>query len=35
LSRLVLAYHPKEQKAQAAASGLEFNINQRGTKSHP
>lgn len=29
------AYHSKELKAQAEASGLAFNINQRGTKSKP
>lgn len=29
------AYHSKELKAQAEASGIEFNVNQRGTKSHP
>jgi IS5 family transposase len=29
------AYHSKELKAQAEASGLEFNVNERGTKSHP
>ena len=26
------AYHSKELKAQAEASGIEFNVNQRGTK---
>jgi len=29
------AYHSKELKAHAEASGLEFNVNQRGTKSRP
>lgn len=29
------AYHSKELKAQAEASGIEFNVNQRGTKHHP
>lgn len=29
------AYHAKELKAQAEASGLAFNVNQRGTKSKP
>jgi len=29
------AYHSKELKAQAEASGIEFNVNQRGTRSHP
>jgi transposase, IS5 family len=29
------AYHSKELKAQAEASGLAFNVNQRGTKSKP
>src|SRR5476651_475797 len=29
------AYHSKELKAHAEASGIEFNINQRGTRSHP
>ncbi len=29
------AYHSKNLKAQAEASGLEFNVNERGTKSHP
>lgn len=29
------AYHSKELKAHAEANGLEFNVNQRGTKHHP
>ena len=29
------AYHSKELKAQAEASGLAFNVNQRGTKRKP
>ena len=29
------AYHSKELKAQAEANGIEFNVNQRGTKHHP
>jgi len=29
------AYHSKELKAQAEASGIEFNVNQRGTKTRP
>ena len=29
------AYHSKDLKAQAEASGLQFNVNERGTKSHP
>ena len=29
------AYHSKALKAQAEASGLEFNVNQRGTKHRP
>ena len=29
------AYHSKELKAHAEASGLEFNVNQRGTKHRP
>lgn len=29
------AYHAKELKAQAEASGLAFNVNQRGTRSQP
>jgi transposase, IS5 family len=29
------AYHSKELKAHAEASGIEFNVNQRGTRSHP
>lgn len=29
------AYHSKELKAQAQASGIEFNVNQRGTRHHP
>jgi IS5 family transposase len=29
------AYHAKELKAQAEASGLAFNVNQRGTKGKP
>lgn len=29
------AYHSKELKVQAEASGIEFNVNQRGTKHHP
>jgi len=29
------AYHSKQLKAQAEASGLEFNVNQRGTKHRP
>jgi transposase, IS5 family len=29
------AYHSRELKAQAEASGLTFNVNQRGTKSKP
>jgi IS5 family transposase len=29
------AYHSKELKAQAEANGLEFNVNQRGTKHRP
>jgi IS5 family transposase len=29
------AYHSKELKAQAQASGLEFNVNQRGSKNKP
>lgn len=29
------AYHSKELKAQAEASGLAFNVNQRGTKNKP
>ena len=29
------AYHSKELKAQAEASGLEFNVNQRGSKHKP
>lgn len=29
------AYHSKELKVQAEASGLAFNVNQRGTKSKP
>lgn len=29
------AYHSKELKTQAEASGLAFNVNQRGTKSKP
>lgn len=29
------AYHSKELKAQAEASGIAFNINQRGTKQRP
>ena len=29
------AYHSKELKAQAEASGIEFNVNQRGTKHRP
>jgi len=29
------AYHAKELKAQAEASGLAFNVNQRGTRSKP
>jgi transposase, IS5 family len=29
------AYHSKAHKAQAEASGLEFNVNERGTKHHP
>jgi IS5 family transposase len=29
------AYHSKELKAQSEASGVQFNINVRGTKHHP
>jgi IS5 family transposase len=29
------AYHSKELQAQAEASGIEFNVNQRGTKHRP
>jgi IS5 family transposase len=29
------AYHSKALKSQAAASGIEFNVNQRGTKHRP
>lgn len=29
------AYHSKALKAQAEASGIAFNVNQRGTRSHP
>lgn len=29
------AYHSKELKAQAEASGIEFNVNQRGSKNKP
>jgi IS5 family transposase len=29
------AYHSKELKARAEACGLEFNVNERGTKHHP
>ena len=29
------AYHSKELKAQAEASGLAFNVNQRATKNKP
>jgi IS5 family transposase len=29
------AYHSKELKAHAEASGIEFNVNERGTKSRP
>ena len=29
------AYHSKELKAHAEASCIEFNVNQRGTRSHP
>lgn len=29
------AYHSKELKAHAEANGLEFKVNQRGTKHHP
>jgi len=29
------AYHSKQLKAQAQASGIEFNVNERGTKHHP
>lgn len=29
------AYHSKQLKAQAEASGIEFNVNQRGTKHRP
>ena len=29
------AYHAKELKAQAEAAGVEFNVNQRGTRSKP
>jgi len=29
------AYHSKELKSQAEASGIEFNVNQRGTKHRP
>ena len=29
------AYHSKAHKAQAEACGLEFNVNERGTKHHP
>ena len=29
------AYHSKELKAQAEVCGLEFNVNERGTKHHP
>jgi IS5 family transposase len=29
------AYHSKDLKAQAEASGIEFNVNQRGTKQRP
>lgn len=29
------AYHSKALKEQAEAAGIEFNVNQRGTKSHP
>jgi len=29
------AYHSKQLQAQAEASGIEFNVNQRGTRSHP
>ena len=29
------AYHSKDLKAQAKASGIEFNVNQRGTKHRP
>lgn len=29
------AYHSKDLKAQAEASGVEFNVNQRGTKTRP
>lgn len=29
------AYHSKALAAQAEASGLEFNVNERGTKDHP
>lgn len=29
------AYHSKELKAQAEANGIEFNVNQRGTKHRP
>lgn len=29
------AYHSKELKAQAEASGIAFNVNQRGTKTRP
>ena len=29
------AYHSKELKAHAAASGIEFNVNERGTKHRP
>ena len=30
-----LADHSKELEARAEASGIEFNVNQRGTKHHP
>lgn len=29
------AYHSKELKTQAEASGLQFNVNERGTRGHP
>ena len=29
------AYHSKELKARAEAAGIEFNVNERGTKHHP
>ena len=29
------AYHSKALKAEAEAAGIEFNVNQRGTRSHP